>query len=259
MQKTVIIAVEYNKIMQNIPRFYINKLQINRKRFLIEDERSVRHMGLVLRMKKGDKLVLFDGEGFEYEATLGFLTKKLAAGVIDSETEIEIKNKVNITIAQSLPRAGKLDDVVRMNTEVGVESFIFFESEYSVAKKESFTTSKIERLNKVALEALRQSEGIIAPKLTGPFVFGEVIALENFDYKILLHSRNIKDSINLATIKNDLKPSSKVLLIIGPEGGFSPKEVKLAQKSGCAIAYLNLPILRTETAGVVVSSFLSIS
>ena len=244
--------------MQNTPRFFINKSQIKKKRFLIEDERSVRHMGLVLRMKVGDKLTLFDGEGLEYKGILGFLSKKQAAGVVESVSEIEMIKKLEITIAQSLPRAGKMDDIVRMNTEVGVSAYIFFESNYSVAKKESFTESKIERLNKVVLEALRQSEGVIAPKITGPIDFEEILNNKEYDTKILLHSRDIKGSINLSEIKKELNPKSKVLMIIGPEGGFSPAEVKLTQKYGCKIAYLNLPILRTETAGVVASSFLLI-
>ena len=245
--------------MQNTPRFFIDKSQIKRKRFLIEDERSVRHMGLVLRMKKGDDLILFDGEGLEYNATLGFLSKKQAAGVVEDIIEVEIATKVMITLAQSLPRAGKMDDIVKMNTEIGVDSYVFFESEYSVAKKESFTTSKIERLNKVVLEALRQSEGKITPKITGPLVFEEITNLEGYDMKILLHSRDVESSINLLDIKKELNTSSKILMIIGPEGGFSPKEIKLAKKNGCKIGYLNLPILRTETAGVVANSFLLIN
>jgi len=244
--------------MQNTPRFFIDKSQIKRKRFLIEDERSVRHMGLVLRMKKGDSLILFDGEGFEYNATLGFLSKKQAAGVVEDIVEVEIASKIMITLAQSLPRAGKMDDIVRMNTEIGVDSYIFFESEYSVAKKESFTISKIERLNKVVLEALRQSEGKITPRITGPLVFEEITNLGGYDIKILLHSRNVDGSTNLPNIKKELNSTAKVLMVIGPEGGFSPKEVAIAKKNGCKIAYLDLPILRTETAGVVANSFLLI-
>jgi 16S rRNA (uracil1498-N3)-methyltransferase len=245
--------------MQNTPRFFINKEQIIRKRFLLEDERSIRHMGLVLRMKKGDKLVLFDGEGTEYHATLGFLSKTQAAGIVETISEIEIEKKIQLTIAQSLPRAGKLDDIVRMNTEVGISEFVFFESAFSVAKKESFTEAKIERLNKVAREALRQSEGVIAPHLSGPFDFEEIVSSNEYDFKILLHSRNIEGVINLSEVKKKLNIDSKVLIIIGPEGGFSPKEVALAQKSGCRLVYLDLPILRTETAGVVVSSYLLIN
>jgi 16S rRNA (uracil1498-N3)-methyltransferase len=109
------------------------------------------------------------------------------------------------------------------------------------------------------LEALRQSEGKITPKITGPFVFEEITNLEGYDIKILLHSRDVEGSINLLDIKKELNTTSKILMIIGPEGGFSPKEVKLAKKNGCKIGYLNLPILRTETAGVVANSFLLIN
>lgn len=253
--------------MQNTPRFYLSKSQINKKRFLLEDERSVRHMGLVLRMKVGDELILFDGEGKEYNATLGYLTKKQAAGVVQSEYEVELSNKMNLTIAQSLPRAGKLDDIVRMNTEAGVAGFLFFESEYSVAKIESFNNQKLDRLSKVALEALRQSEGIIIPNLEGAYTFQEAINQEGYDKKIILHSRNVKGSKNIVDIKekiySDLKKlkgaKPRILLMVGPEGGFSPKEIKLALENNFEVAYLDLPILRTETAGIVASSFLLIN
>jgi 16S rRNA (uracil1498-N3)-methyltransferase len=244
--------------MHSIPRFYLDKSNIKRKRFLLEDERIVRHMGMVLRLKKGDKIILFDGEGGEYEATLGFLSKKQAAGIVESENFVVNEASSKITLAQSLPRAGKLDDVIRMNTEVGVEEFILFESEYSVAKAGSVTESKIERLNKVALEALRQSEGNVAPVIKGAVSYTELLesTMTGYDCRILLHSRNTKNSQNLVVIKTGLKPGIKILVIIGPEGGFSPKEIKLARDNGCLTGYLNLPVLRTETAGVVVCSYL---
>jgi len=242
--------------MHNIPRFYISKSQIKRKRFLLEDERIVRHICLVLRLKKGDKIILFDGKGGEYQATLGFLSRKQVAGIIETEKFVESDANIKITLAQSLPRAGKLDDVIRMNTEVGVQDFILFESEYSVAKTESVNEQKLQRLTKVALEAIRQSEGSIVPEIKGAISFQELLGKTGFDSKILLHSRMIEGSQNLINIKNKVKSDSKILIIIGPEGGFSPKEITLAQKNGCQITHLNLPILRTETAGVVVSSYL---
>ena len=245
--------------MQKTPRFFISKFQIKRKRFLLEDERVVKHMGLVMRLKKGDKIILFDGEGKEYNAVLGYISKKQAAGVVESEGIVESKTKFHITLAQSLPRAGKLDDVVRMNTEVGVEKFILFESEYSIAKAESVNDPKLQRLQKVIVESLRQSEGTVMPSIEGAISYSELLKMPDFDSKIILHSRDTKDSKSLIEIKKKIKDGSKVLIIIGPEGGFAPKEISLAKENGCVVAYLSLPVLRTETAGVVVSAFLLIS
>jgi 16S rRNA (uracil1498-N3)-methyltransferase len=241
-------------IMKNLPRFYIKKENIKRKRFLLEDERVVRHMGLVLRLKKGDGIELFDGEGKEYKAIIGFLTKKQAAGVVESESVVEIKDKLFITLAQSLPRAGKLDSIIKMNTEVGVQKFIFFESEFSVAKMESMTEQKMNRLHKVALEALRQSEGNITPIIGKAVSYKEIISTSDYDLKLLLHSRDTKGSKSLSEIKKDIKTKMNILVLIGPEGGFSDKEISMAKESDCKIVFLDLPILRIETAGVVVTS-----
>jgi 16S rRNA (uracil1498-N3)-methyltransferase len=231
--------------MKQLPRFFIYKGAIKRKRFLIEDLQTVNHLRMVLRLKKGDQIELFDGEGREYVATIGFLTKIQVAGIIDFQKEQVAVTKPAIFLAQALPRAGKLDTIVRMNTELGVQGFVLYDTEYSVAKKESYNEQKIERLERVAVEALRQCEGKVLPDFYGAMSFTEALDFKS-DYKLVLHSREIEE----------IKPGSIVIVFIGPEGGFSPNELAAAQEKGAEIVYLDLPILRTETAGVVANAIL---
>jgi 16S rRNA (uracil1498-N3)-methyltransferase len=241
--------------MKQLPRFFITKSAIKRKRFLIEDALTARHMRLVLRLKKGARIVLFDGEGGEYNATLGFLSLTQAAGVVDEVLESKQTSKPAVFLAQALPRAGKMDGIVRMNTELGVQGFVLFDSEYSVAKKEAYSPEKMKRLQRVTIEALRQSEGAIMPDLYGPMGFSEALDFKA-DHKFLLHSRMTQGVADLYQLKKKVKPGEIVLVFIGPEGGFSPAELELAAKKGAQLVYLDLPVLRTETAGVVVDAIL---
>lgn len=241
--------------MSQLPRFFINKKEIKRKRFLISDPVIVKHMRLVLRMKKGDSLVLFDGEGGEYEATLGFLSKEEAAGIISKEIIQVEPAKPALFLAQALPKAGKLDSIIRMNTELGAQGFVLFDSEYSIVKREDYSAEKVSRFARVAVEALRQSEGKIMPDFYGPMSFSEALDFKA-DHKLLLHSRNVKNAQNLTEVKSEIKPGEMVLVYIGPEGGFSPSELVEAESKNCSIVYMDLPVLRTETAGVAVAAIL---
>lgn len=241
--------------MKQLPRFFINKGAIKRKRFLIDDLQTVNHMRMVLRLKKGDQIELFDGEGHEYVATIGFLTKTQAAGVVDLEKEMPEVTKPAVFLAQSLPRAGKMDTIVRMNTEIGVQGFVLYDTEYSVTKKETYTSQKIEHLERVGIEALRQCEGKVMPDFYGPMSFAEALDFKA-DYKLLLHSREIPGARNILEVKKEIKAGSIVLVYIGPEGGFSPAELDLAKNKGASVVYIDMPILRTETAGIVTNAIL---
>ncbi len=239
--------------MQQLPRFFVYKGAIKRKRFLIEDSQTINHMRVVLRLNKGDKIELFDGEGREYIASIGFLTKTQAAGIVETEKDQSEYTKPAVFLAQALPRSGKLDTIVRMNTELGVQGFVLFDSEYAVVKKETYTKTKMLRLQRVAVEAVRQAEAKILPDFYGPMSFVEALDFKA-DYKLLLHSREVASAKNLLELKSEIKAGSLVLVFIGPEGGFSPTEVDLAVSKGAQVCYLDLPILRTETAGVVANA-----
>lgn len=234
-------------------RFYVDSKSHTARNFLITEASTVSHIVNVLRLNKGDIITLFDGLGMEYEAKIGYFDKKQVAGLIIKGEECILPNKPKVILAQALTRAGKMDGIVRMNTELGVIGFILFESEYSIPKKNDYSNNKIEHLVKVSTEALRQSEGVLLPEFKGPINFNELMKAEA-SIKILLHSRDYEGSMNLRKI--DYTSNDTIVLVIGPEGGFSLNELKIAEKNGFIISYLDTPILRTETAGLVASSIL---
>lgn len=238
---------------KKLHRFFVNKNEIKRRRFVITDKALANHIHSVLRLSKGDRIELFDGTGVVYVGLIGFLTKEQISGVIEEEIITEKSNKPAIFLAQALPKAGKLARIIRMNTEIGVDGFILFESEYSQCRKEAMTEDRVDRLNRVAIEAVGQSRGLILPEIYGPMSFAETFEFKA-DHKYILHTDS--KGMNIMEAKKEIKPEDTVIIYIGAEGGFSPKEILKAKQNDAKFIYIDLPILRTETAGVVASSIL---
>lgn len=238
-----------------IHRIYTSPETIDGEKFTVNDTKIVKKLVKVLRMEVGSRIILFDGTGFEYDAEIEKISDGLVEGKILLKKEVASGASFRLVLAQALPKGSKLDDVIRMNTEVGVAEFMLFESGFSVVKAKDFKEKKLDRLKKLAEEASRQSERIEVPQISLPVTFEELLKIEA-DVKILLHSRKTSDSKDIYEFKAKIKPGFKVLFCIGPEGGFSEGELKSAINQGFEIGFVNLPILRTETAGVVASGIL---
>jgi len=241
-------------------RFHVEQKDVFRDRFLISDEAVCNHLRQVLRIGKGKKIELFDGQGNLYVGEIRYLDKKQVSGMVISHEKL-IEPYPYVILGQAFPKAGKADEIVRMNTEVGVSEFVFFKSEYSIPQIESYDYKKIDRLNRVVIEAVRQSERVIVPQINPACDFKDILKMKA-DVKVMLHPRleggisisDLKVMINKKNRKADVQ--KKILVLIGPEGGFSPAEVEKAKESGFVMLKLNMPILRTETAGVVVSGII---
>ncbi|MBN1331434.1 16S rRNA (uracil(1498)-N(3))-methyltransferase [Candidatus Dojkabacteria bacterium] len=241
-------------------RFFIPKEKIFNGKFSLENPADVRKIRQVLRLKRKDKIILLDNSDQEYLAEIEKPTKLSIKGIILESRPLLQKagEKLQITLAQGLPKASKMDDVIRMNTELGISGFIPFESKYSVLKLDNFNPKKLTRWEKIAKSASEQSERKEIPEITGPMNFGPLLEQEA-DIKLLLHSRQLPGSKNISEITSLLENNSHpthVLVAIGPEGGFSDEEISQAKEVGWQLIWLNLPILRTETAGVIVCSYL---
>ena len=242
-------------IMTQTHRFFVRKEKINPRRTVVDDASVIKKMRNVLRLEVGDNVVLFDGEGGEYNAEISSLRKEGVELKITSRSERERSEKPYLILGQALTRSTKIDEVVRMNTEIGVSEFVFFASDYSIVKLKDFNEKKLVRWEKIAQESARQSERMEVPKINFPIGFDEVLNVDA-DVKIFLHSREVNGSVDFRELRDKTASDKKVLVLIGPEGGFSDSEVKLALQNGFIIAFLALPVLRTETVGAVVSSII---
>ncbi|MCA9385930.1 16S rRNA (uracil(1498)-N(3))-methyltransferase, partial [Candidatus Dojkabacteria bacterium] len=213
----------------------------------------------VLRLSHGDRILIADGYGKEYIAELDLLKRDIIGGVIKEEIESESKlSGPSITLAQALTQSKKLDLILRMNTEIGVEEFIFFESDHSKVKLKHIKESKLDRWEKVTREASRQSERLYAPTLKDATEFSALFEDTDATHILFLDSKQHDETKPLSSIVKDFTEKDRILVIIGPEGGFSERETTIALQSQGKFIHLPLPIMRTETAGLVVSSFIKL-
>lgn len=240
--------------MSTKPRFFLGESEFANEKFYLKDHDAIKHARKILRLKIGDEVELFDGNGNVFVGEIEKLTKELMV-VLVSDAKFVEDDTTHIILAQGLPKAGKLDKILRMNTEIGVREFIPFESEYSVVKSSDITKKKLHRFRRIIEQSARQSKNNYLPNLSEPISFEDLMDIDA-DQKIILNAKSGND--DLTTIKNKIDSDSRIFVIIGPEGGFSEKELEVAKNAGFQTIKLNLPVLRTETAGVVVCSFLLI-
>lgn len=240
--------------MKHIPRFYSTDLKIKGKEISFSDNYVYKKMHNVLRMQKDDLAIITDGLGNTYQVSLEIISTQSITGRIKNKLTSEVTPKYKLTLAQALPKGNALDNIIRMGTEIGVNEFLFFESKYSIVKKKNFKQNKIDRLNKIIIEASLQSERGLFPTILAPVTYKE--ALSQTKRKILLHSRTVDQSQDLNIIKSGLEDNEDLIIIIGPEGGFSQEEIHEAIAEGCLIAHINLPVLKTSTAAAVASGII---
>jgi 16S rRNA (uracil1498-N3)-methyltransferase len=200
-------------------------------------------------MKIGDPLELLDGKGAVYLAEIEKIEKmKIACRILESRKSI-VESRIKITLAQTLPKARKMDFIIEKCTELGVNKIIPMLTERTIVK-----SAKIDRWRKIAKEAAEQSGRADIPEIASLIPFEEILKMKSqFDLAII--PWELEKEISLKNILTTHGPNN-LLVLIGPEGGFSQKEIDLARKAGFISISLGKRILRTETAGMAVLSML---
>lgn len=225
----------------------------NKAKILGDD---VKHLYKVLRLSEGDRIILNNCEGDEFSAIINSITKQEV--ILDIEEKLEINNEsaIKVYLFQGLPKAQKMDLIVQKGTELGITEFIPTLTErVDIKLKGDF--KKLDRLNRIALEAAKQSKRTIVPKVLEPIEFEDALnKMKDLDLVIVPYENaenfGIKTLINSGKI--DISKIKTIGILIGPEGGFEESEINKLKDNGAYIVTLGSRILRTETAGFVATS-----
>jgi 16S rRNA (uracil1498-N3)-methyltransferase len=203
--------------------------------------------------------LLFDGSGAEYQGTIERVSKNDVQIRIREKYNPQVESPLSLILFQGIPKADKMDLIVKGTTELGIRAIIPLFSFRTIPRwKGNNLTRKVLHWQKIAIEAARQSGRTTVPKVREPLAFEKIAKeIENLNdnaLKIILWEDEQERSI-----KEVLKAHPKIHEIycfVGPEGGFSAEEVGLLKSKGCISIHLGNRILRTETAAIALLSII---
>ncbi|WP_199621740.1 16S rRNA (uracil(1498)-N(3))-methyltransferase [Paenibacillus alkalitolerans] len=220
------------------------------------------HLMRVMRASPGDRVVISDGVNREALAEVVELYKENVLLRIVEERPMAGEPHTAVWIAQSLPKGDKLETVIQKGTEIGAVRFVPFMSARTVVQYDARKEAKrLDRWRKIAKEAAEQAHRGRIPEVDEPRSWKQLLelvpetALTLFCYEKEGAAR-LRDAVTAAQLRSEPSAGRPVLIVVGPEGGFTEEEAKAAEEAGCAVVGLGDRILRTETAGVVALSCL---
>lgn len=236
-------------------RFKVLKENIQGQEAVVEDRDEIRHVRKVLRLRTGDAVVLFNGEGKEYSAAISDISSgKISFKLLSESSTSTTEPPLQIILGLGLLKSAKFDWLVQKTTELGVSEIVPFFSEHAIPQWEGEKArSRKSRWEKIVAEAAKQCGRLRVPRIHSPCSFAEALHKE-FEgaVKIFLWERE-----KSGTLRDALRdPSSSIYALVGPEGGFAEREALKAQQAGFRPIRLGPRVLRAETAGIAIVSLL---
>lgn len=233
-----------------IPRFYESQPMKTGEEITLSDT-VVQHVSRSLRMRPGDTLRLFNGDGKEYSASLTAVEKRSARAHITDEHHPSTETDLKVSIGQTLSRGERMDFAVQKSTEMGVSHITpLFSERCEVKLPPERQQKRIHHWQQIAISACEQSGRVTPPEISSPDTLKNWIASQDAELKLVLHHHSEQP------LQEMVRPAS-VALLIGPEGGLTEDEVELAIQHGFKPLTLGPRVMRTETAPIAALTLLN--
>ncbi|MGQ7246281.1 16S rRNA (uracil(1498)-N(3))-methyltransferase [Halomonas sp. V046] len=213
-------------------------------------EGPARHVGRVLRLKVGDALTLFDGQGCEAAAELVEVERKQVMARVIEVRAGRAESTLAVHLGQAISKGDRMDYAIQKSVELGVAAITPLYTEHGdVRLKGEREAKKLAHWQAVAVSACEQCGRASVPVVHAPMVLGDWLAAREEPLRLVLHpgTPGILERVESVTAAS---------VLIGPEGGLSPREIEGAEAAGFAALTLGPRILRTETAPVVALTLL---
>jgi 16S rRNA (uracil1498-N3)-methyltransferase len=237
-------------------RFHIDR-KIEAETFSITDPSTLHHMRDVLRLKAGGDVAVFDIAGTRLISSIVRLDSKEAVLTV-KERAAATSSDFSLTVACAIPKKGGIDEIIDGLTQLGIHSIIPMLTERVVARPDAASASaKLQRWQRIARSAAEQSARSDVPIIQPVTEFNKVIdSTGAYDLKLIPHLEGEKKHIR-QVLGNFVQ--GDIIIIIGPEGDFTPAEVETAVKAGFVPVSLGETTLRVATAALVAAAFIMLS
>ena len=238
-------------------QFFVESHQIQGNQIIIEGN-DVNHIKNVLRMKPGEEIAVSNGvDGKEYRCGITALEEDRILCELRFIKEDGVELSSQVYLFQGLPKADKMEMIIQKCVELGVHAVIPVATKRCVVKlDDKKAKSKISRWQGIAEAAAKQSKRRIVPDVVDVISFKQALQfVKDFEVKIIPYelAENMEKTKEIISA---LQPGQKIAVFIGPEGGFDESEIREALESGVEPITLGKRILRTETAGLTVMSWI---
>lgn len=238
-------------------QFFVEPSQIRDNKIVIIGK-DVNHIKNVLRMKRGDEISVSNGvDQKEYRGIIEEMKEDAVFCVLAFVKEDGVELPSKVYLYQGLPKADKMELIIQKAVELGVYEIIPVSTKRSVVKlDEKKSRGKIARWQAISEAAAKQSKRAIVPKISEVMNFKEALndcrmkQVKMIPYELAEGMENTKEIIN------SLKPGQSIAVFIGPEGGFDETEISEATEYGVKPVTMGKRILRTETAGFTILSWI---
>ncbi|CCQ94323.1 Ribosomal RNA small subunit methyltransferase E [[Clostridium] ultunense Esp] len=234
-------------------RYLLSKEKIIEEKIIFTEE-DLHHILHVMRFQVGDKVIVGDGQERAYLVELTSLSQKKGEGIILEPLYEERELPVKVTLAQGLAKGEKMDWIIQKATELGVFAILPFTSSRTIVKLDKTKAQeRILRWQRIAKEAAEQCHRTHLPQILPPVPYEKLLQMaQGYDFSFIPYEK--EGSRSLFPFVERIPVNRRILVVIGPEGGFSEEEVQRAEKAGIYPVSLGKRILRTETAAIVALS-----
>ena len=238
-------------------QFFVEPSQIQDKKIIITGS-DVNHIKNVLRMKPGEEIAVSNGiDGRAYRCGIEAFAEDTVVCTLRFIKEEGVELPSPIYLFQALPKADKMELIVQKAVELGVHEIIPVAAKRCVVKlDEKKAAGKASRWQGIAEAAAKQSKRGVIPVVRSPLSFQEAVNLAgDMDVRLIPYEL-AEDMAHTRSVIEAVKPGQSIAVFIGPEGGFEEREIQTAISAGIEPVTLGKRILRTETAGLTVLSWL---
>jgi 16S rRNA (uracil1498-N3)-methyltransferase len=232
-------------------RFFIKKKPEDRTRIFLEGNEHY-HLSKVARIKPGDLVWLFDSSGNQHRACVQEI-KRDKTSLLLLETKQKPEMKFRATLAQVMLKAKKMELVIQKATELGAQDIWPIISDRTVVKLETGPSKKMARWKRIMVEAAKQSGRSVLPEIHPPTGLNDFIERKDKGKKLFLSERGgilLRDRLMSPLVSGEKIPSS-VIVLVGPEGGWTESEEQDIMKNRYEAVSLGSLTLRSETAAIV--------
>ena len=231
-----------------MPHFFINSEDVKENKIVISDKENFTHIAKSLRIKAGEKLLLIDENQIQYETVVEEVTNKELTVNVENSYKSGRRLDFGLYLAQSPLRSDAQSIIVEKATELGAEGLYPVYTD-NCALNRSVIEKKIQKWQRIMYEASKQCERAYVPKC---YELTDLTSVIKLGYKVIAFCERCTNvTLHEYCKKNPIQKDDKILVIIGPEGGFSEREFEFLRENNVAMLTLGDLILKAETAVIV--------